>query len=82
MPGTKAGGLKARDTNYKLHGKDFYKRVGKIGGKAGRTGGFASETVGIDGLTGRQRASKAGALGGRVSRRGPGKSANSNGGGR
>lgn len=40
MAGNKAGGIKARETNYKKHGKDFYKRVGAIGGRAGTTGGF------------------------------------------
>lgn len=42
MSGTKAGGLKARATNYKLHGEDFYKRIGAKGGKNGHTGGFAT----------------------------------------
>ena len=40
MAGTKAGGLKARETNYQRHGKDFYKRTGALGGKVGTTGGF------------------------------------------
>ena len=35
----------------------------------GRTGGFASEKVGKDGLTGKQRAEIAGAKGGRKSKR-------------
>ena len=26
MSGTKVGGIKARETNYKIHGTDFYKR--------------------------------------------------------
>lgn len=42
MSGTKAGGAKARETNYKKYGKDFYKRIGTIGGKKGHTGGFAA----------------------------------------
>ena len=42
MPGTKAGGLKARDTNYKRHGKNFYVRIGALGGKASTGGGFAA----------------------------------------
>lgn len=42
MPGTKAGGIKARDKNLKLHGKDFYKRIGTMGGRSGHTGGFAA----------------------------------------
>lgn len=55
------------------HGKDFYKRIGAKGGHNGTTGGFASNKVGEDGLTGRQRAVLAGAIGGHISRRGPAK---------
>lgn len=40
MVGTKAGGLKAYKTNIEKNGKDFYKRIGSIGGKNGHTGGF------------------------------------------
>ena len=43
MAGTKAGGIKARNTNYKLHGKDFYRNIGRKGGQNGHTGGFASD---------------------------------------
>ena len=60
MAGTKAGGEKARNTNYKLHGDDFYKRIGAIGGRNGHTGGFASNPA---------LARIAGAKGGRISRR-------------
>ena len=73
MPGTRAGGLRAAATNYERHGSDFYKRIGKKGGESGNTGGFASDKVGADGLTGYQRAKIAGAKGGRISRRGPAK---------
>ena len=38
-----------------------------------RVGGFASLTVGVDGLTGPQRAAKAGRIGGLKSRRGSNK---------
>ena len=61
MSGTRAGGIKARNTNYKNHGEDFYKRIGKIGGQNGNTGGFASNP----GL-----ARTAGAKGGAKSKRG------------
>lgn len=44
------------------------------GAVRGKTGGFASEKIGKDGLTGLQRAVLAGAIGGRKSRRGPAKS--------
>lgn len=40
MAGTKAGGKAAAITNKIQHGEDFYKRIGAIGGKIGRTGGF------------------------------------------
>lgn len=69
MAGTKAGGLKARETNYRKNGKDFYAKIGRIGGKRSTKGGFASDKVGKDGLTGRQRAKLAGAIGGFKSRR-------------
>lgn len=61
MVGTLEGGRKARDTNYKNHGKDFYKRIGAKGGRNGHTGGFAADP---------ERAKWAGAKGGSKSRRG------------
>lgn len=61
MAGTKAGGLKARKTIYKKHGKNFYKRIGAIGGHNGHTGGFASNP---------ELARSAGRKGGLISRRG------------
>lgn len=66
MAGSKLGGLKARETNIKLHGDDFYKRIGRMGGKAGdpTKKGFASNI---------ERAKKAGAKGGKISKRGPAK---------
>lgn len=61
----------------KKYGPDFYKRIGARGGANGKgpgyKGGFASNEVGEDGLTGRQRAKLAGAVGGKRSRRGPAK---------
>lgn len=71
MAGSKLGGLKTARTNKEKYGEDFYRSIGAIGGKRGRTGGFASNKVGKDGLTGRQRALIAGAKGGKTSRRGP-----------
>lgn len=73
MAGTKNGGRRAAATNKERHGKDFYARIGARGGKNGHTGGFASDVVGKDGLTGVQRAKIAGAIGGRKSKRGPAK---------
>lgn len=71
LSGTKAGGIAARNTNYEKHGRNFYRLIGGIGGSAphSKPRGFASEKVGEDGLTGRQRARFAGAIGGRISRR-------------
>jgi hypothetical protein len=60
MAGTKAGGRSAAETNYDRHGRDFYKRIGAIGGSKGHTGGFAAN---------RELARIAGAKGGRISRR-------------
>lgn len=61
MGGTKAGGLKARDTNLKSN-PNFYSEMGKLGGSSGNTGGFYK----------RQELAKiSGAKGGRKSRRGP-----------
>lgn len=72
MAGTIAGGKAAAATNYKRHGKDFYKRIGAIGGRASRTGGFASiklHTCNL--LEGEHRIAKcAGMIGGKISRRG------------
>lgn len=64
MPGTRAGGLKAAKTNRLRHGKDFYVRVGKLGGELSIGGGFAAN---------RELAKEAGAKGGRISRRGKAK---------
>lgn len=73
MAGTLAGGRKAAATNKTKYGEGFYSRIGKMGGKAGHTGGFNSDKVGKDGLTGFERAKIAGAKGGSISRRGPAK---------
>lgn len=61
MAGTKAGGQKAAATNKAKYGKDFYARIGQMGGKLGRTGGFYAN---------RELAREAGRRGGRISRRG------------
>lgn len=69
MGGNRTGGLKAKATNMEKFGPDFYREIGRKGGKAGHTGGFASFVVGSDGMTGWQRARIAGARGGKRSRR-------------
>ena len=43
--------------------------MGAKGGVASGTGGYASEVIGEDGLTGKQRAVVAGRKGGTISRR-------------
>jgi hypothetical protein len=72
MAGTKAGGLKASQTNRDRYGKDFYEKIGAKGGRNGHSGGFASNN-----LCGcnyqpesHKKASCAGYKGGRKSRRG------------
>ena len=42
MSGTYSGGLKAAETNKLMHGPDFYRRIGKIGGTKSRGGGFTN----------------------------------------
>lgn len=69
MSGTREGGLKAMETNKARYGNNFYQTIGSKGGQKGKTGGFASQKIGKDGLTGLQRASIAGAKGGRQSTR-------------
>lgn len=71
MSGTRLGGKRAAETNKKKFGEDFYRNLGRKGGVARKEpGGFSSETVGRDGLTGSERAHIVGALGGRIGRRG------------
>ena len=71
MSGTISGGKKAAQKNITLHGEDFYRIIGRKGGKRSTTGGFASQKVGKDDLTGAERAKLAGAKGGRRSKRTP-----------
>lgn len=71
MTGTRTGGKKCSTTNKLRHGNDFYKRIGSIGGKRSTTGGFASNVIGADGLTGRERAKIAGRKCGLISKRKP-----------
>lgn len=64
MAGTKEGGRKAAKTNLMKHGKDFYSRIGTMGGRNGHTGGFAANP---------ELAKIAGRKGGKKSKRGPAK---------
>ncbi len=60
MAGTVNGGKAAAATNKAKHGADFYAKIGAMGGQKGHTGGFYAN---------RELARKAGAMGGRISRR-------------
>lgn len=64
MAGSKLGGLKTRDTNYKRHGKDFYKKIGSKGGKKGAKDGILKGFAANPEL-----ARKAGMIGGKKSKR-------------
>lgn len=63
MPGNVTGGKRAAKTNKAKHGEDFYKRIGRLGGKTptDKPKGFAANPT---------LARIAGARGGRISRRG------------
>lgn len=61
IAGTKLGGLKARETCVKRYGKDYFARIGAIGGRNGTTGGFAANP---------ELAREAGRKGGKISKRG------------
>lgn len=63
MSGTREGDLKAAAANTK-HDKDFYRRIGRMGGRNSHTGGFASNKVDKNGLTGPERARLYGKNGG------------------
>lgn len=64
MAGTKAGGIKAAATNKAKYGEDFYRELGRKGGRNGHTGGFAANP---------QLARIAGSIGGKISKRGKAK---------
>ena len=69
MVQTKEGGRKTAQTIKEKWGSDFYREIGRKGGKNGHTGGFASDVIGRDGLTGKERARIAGKKGGTISKR-------------
>lgn len=60
MAGNKRGGEEAAKTNIRRYGKDFYARIGAMGGRKSTTGGFAAN---------RELAREAGRKGGMISRR-------------
>ena len=45
MAGNIEGGKKAADTNRSKYGADFYAKIGRKGGRKGRTGGFVSSPM-------------------------------------
>lgn len=45
MSGNKAGGLKAKEAILNKYGENYFANIGAIGGRRGRTGGFASDIV-------------------------------------
>ena len=59
MPGTRSGGLKARNKNLEKD-PDFYKELGRLGGLVKAPKGFAKD---------RELAKNAGKIGGRISKR-------------
>lgn len=64
MSGSRLGGLKASETNKKKYGEDFYKNIGRRGGKACVPKGFAVNP---------ELAKRAGSRGGKLSKRGKAK---------
>ncbi len=57
---TAEGAIKAGATNKRKYGEDYYKKIGAIGGRNSRTGGFYAN---------RELAREAGRKGGRISKR-------------
>lgn len=60
MSGTNIGGKNAAKTNKERYGEDFYIKIGALGGKKSKGGGFAKYP---------ELAREAGRKGGRVSKR-------------
>lgn len=83
MTNTKEGGQKFRSRMIERFGSEeayrmYMRELAHKGGKQSNTGGFASELKDKNGLTGAERASVYGRLGGRKSRRGPSKKGSDN----
>lgn len=62
MAGTKRGGKRAAAANKAKYGEDYYRYIGSIGGRMGRTGGFYAnrELASIAGRLGGLRSSRLG----------------------
>lgn len=70
MSNNSSGGQKVRKTLLGKYGSGYYSNIGKIGGsKTNPEKGFGAKVAGPDGLTGKERAAKVGARGGRISSR-------------
>lgn len=69
MAGTLAGGRKLSATIRAKYGENFWKERGAIGGRNSNNGGFATEKLNKNGLTGLEQARLSGAKGGRKSKR-------------
>lgn len=65
VAGTKAGGLKAAQSNKKKYGKDYYTNLGKRGGSAAHPMGRGFQLS--------DKAAEAGRKGGKISKRGKAK---------
>lgn len=61
MAGTRAGGLKTEKINKQRYGEDYYVRIGAMGGRTSKGGGFAKNP---------ELASRAGRIGGKIGKRG------------
>lgn len=62
--------MRTAKTNKAKYGDNFYREIGAKGGRLSTTGGFASDVVGKDGLTGRERAAILAKKSGRIGKRG------------
>lgn len=65
MSGSRAGGLKAAETNKQKYGREFYANIGRKGGKACAPKGFARMDI--------EKIKNAGRKGGTISKRGKAK---------
>lgn len=66
MAQTKAGAAKARETNIKKYGPDYYQKLGAMGGKKGSKDGAIKGFAAFD----RDKLLQVSSKGGRISRRG------------
>lgn len=60
MGGNKEGARKSVATKLAKYGPDYFSRIGHLGAIKSTPGGFGTDKIGADGLTGPERASKYG----------------------